>query len=626
MPNELLELISESDPKRQEIVERYKYASEHFASWNTEAKEDYEFALGDQWTDEDRQALKDQARPCLTFNRIRPIINIVSGYQRENSARIKVNPEGGEDRIFSEVMDRAIKFVEKISHLNHKMGYWFDDGCYCGKGWLEGIITYDKDPIRGELQFKQRTPYQILPDPDFKEYDLNDGCRYCFKVVKLTKAELLDLYPGKKTVIENLDNDTSDDPTQTIVGGVLLEGDSDDYGNKSALTTITQEGGSEDDEESEFDNDEKFTVKEYWHLKMVDKFFVIEKDNGEPRRFDKKEEAEVFITSQGFGKIIERKVPEMHVSALCAGWLLQDDKLSPFEPYYSGYSFFRFMADWAPNSEDEVLRVQGITRPLKDPQREKNKAKSQNLHILNTQANSGWVIDDNALTPEGSKKLEEMGAKPGIVIKKKPGSEVREILPKGPNAGMIQREEKADEEFKQVIGVNPDLLGLQENTASGRAIGLRIKQAVLSLTRLFANYRYSKEIIGKFILEMVPMLFDEKKLIKIIGPQYMGKALDPEKYPEGLKDGHIAAFLTMVKDNKYDVFVAEADQNATMRYEIFQELTELLKAGAPIPMDLLVDYMDLPNSEEVKQKIKQQQQMQMQMAAAQGAAKGTPGA
>lgn len=124
------------------------------------------------------------------------------------------------------------------------------------------------------------------------------------------------------------------------------------------------------------------------------------------------------------------------------------------------------------------------------------------------------------------------------------------------------------------------------------------------------------------MLEMVPMLFDTKKLMKVLGPDYMRKALDPEKYPSGLSEGNIAAFLQMVQDNKYDVFVAEADQNATIRYEIFQELTALLKAGAPIPMDLVIDYLDLPNSEEVKQKVKQQQQMQL--AAAQGAAKGQP--
>jgi len=619
MPDETLQEIEKNDPMRREIIDRFKYASDHYAPWTEEAKEDYDFALGDQWSEEDRQALADQGRPCLTFNRIRPLINLVTGYQRENTARIKVNPEGGEDRIFSEVMDRTIKAIDKWSHLTYKLGYFFDDGCYCGKGFLEAILDYQKDPIRGELHFKQRSPYQILPDPDNLEYDLNWG-RYCFKAVKLSKAELKELYPKKKDIIDNFLED-NDDPSVSAPGVILKEGDDDDYGNRPNTTTVTKE--EDGDDESDFDDDEKFLVKEYWHTKMVDRFFVIDKENGEPKKFEKKEEADLFVTSQAFGKVIERRVPEMHVSAMCAGWILQEDELSPFEPYYSGFPFFRLLADWAPNAASETFRVQGMVRPLKDPQREKNKSKSQNLHILNTQANSGWVGDDNALTPEGWTQLEKMGSKPGITVKKKPGAELREILPKGPNAGMIQREEKADEEFKQISGINPDLMGFQEGTSSGRAISMRIKQAILALVRLFSNYRYSKEIIGNFLLQMVPMLFDDKKLMKVIGPEYMKKALDPEKYPQGLNEGHIKAFLTMVADNKYDVYVTEADQNSTIRFEIFQELTELLKAGAPIPVELLIDYMDLPNSEEVKQKVKEQQAQQL--AAAQ-AAKGQPAA
>ncbi len=592
------------DALRKEIDRNFRRCNKHYEAWEKEAKEDYKFALGDQWTEEDRHKLSEQGRPALTFNRIRPIINIVSGYQRENSARIKVNPEGGEDRIFSEVMDRVIKAVDKWSHFNHKAGYWFDDGCYCGKGWLEAIIEYNKDPIRGEIKFKQRSPYQIKIDPEYNEYDLNEGCAYVFKVVRLTKERLKELYPGKTKWIDGFVKD-NDDRVENGDGVMAEDRDGtsqdDNYGNDPNKRSYQKSSPGDDDV-----NDGKYTVKEYWRPKMVKKFFVINKEDGEPERFDTKDEADAFIAQQAFGKVIERSVPEMWVAAYVCGYVLQDEK-SPFEPYYSGFPFFRFLADWAPNAEDEVLRVQGMVRPLKDPQREKNKSKSQYLHILNTQANSGWIGDEDGLTDAAWKKLEEMGSKPGITVRKKKGFEIREIQPKGPSQAHLIREEKAEQEFKEISNVNPDLMGLQEGTASGRAISMRIKQAVLALVRLFSNYRYSKEIVGLFILQMIPMVFDTKKFKKVLGPEYMGKAIDKEKYKDGLTEGVLDAFLTMVKDNKYDVYVAEADQNSTIRYEIFQELTELLKAGAPIPIELIVDYMDLPNSQEVKEKIKEAQ-------------------
>lgn len=612
------ETIAGPTSLRKEIRSRYKACVEFYGPWVEEAKSDYEFALGDQWDDADRQQLKKESRPCLTFNRIRPLINIISGYQREHSARIKVNPEGGEDKIFSEIMDKALHFIDKVSHLTYTLGYQFDDGCYVGKSFLEAYKSYDKDPIRGELKFILCSPYQIMPDPDFRGYDLNDGCRYCFKVKRYRKAELLELFPDKKTVINGFKEDT-DDLTKNL-DLAAVEGDKDDYGNQPNKTTVVSPSG-ETGSEPDIAEDVKFTLKEYWRFKREAKWFVIDAVEGDPRSFDKKAEAEAFAASQGDAfKVIERQVNVMWVADLCCGVILQDMQ-TPFEEDYNGYPFFRFLADWAPNAEKELYRVQGMVRQLKDPQREKNKAKSQGLHILNTQANSGWIADDDALSVTDFEKLEKMGSKPGIVIKKKKNSELREILPKTQNQGHVLREQQADEEFKQISNVNPDLLGLQDQQTSGKAMQLRIKQAILALSRLFANYRYTKEIIGNFILSVVPTLFDDKKLARVIGPDYMRKAIDPQKYPQGLNNGHLKAFLQMIRDDRYDLMVAEADSQSSIRYETFTELIELAKTGAPIPPDLFIDYMDMPNSDEVKQRVIQYAQQQMAAAAA---AKGAP--
>jgi hypothetical protein len=600
------------DSLRKEISDRFKYCTDHVKDWDKVAKEDMAFGLGEQWTEEEKQVLKEQARPAFTFNRIKPIINIISGYQRENSSRIKVSPEGGEDKVFSEVIDRVIKAIDKVSHLGYKMSYWFDDGLFVGKGWMEAVLTYENDPIKGELRFLQRTPYQILIDPDFNEYDLNEWPRaqYLFKVVRLTRDILKELYPKRKDLIDGFVNDTDD----IIINGsgMMQEGGKDDYGNRPNKGSAANRTNTSDNE-SGLTRDNKFTVKEYWRPKLVDRFFVIDKDTSEPRKYTTRQEAEAFIAQQQFGKLITRQVPEIWVATSVCGFTLQDI-VSPFEPFYDGYPFFRFLADWTPSADTEELKVQGVVRSLKDPQREKNKAKSQNLHILNTQANSGWIGDEEALSPEGWKQIEKMGSKSGIAVRKKKGYELREILPKGPNAGQIRREQDADAEFKQISAVNPDLMGMQEGTSSGKAISLRIRQAVLSLVRVFHNYRYSKEIVGTFILQMIPALFDEKKVMKVIGPQYARNATNPELYPEGLNEGHIKAFLMMVKDNKYDLFVSEADQNKTIRYEIFNDLLELAKIRPEVPVELLIDYMDISNSEEVKKKVQEARAMAIQAA------------
>jgi hypothetical protein len=593
------------DDLKSEILARYRICETHYRDWLEAAEDDYSFTLGEQWTENELQQLKNQNRPALTFNRIKGLLNIVSGYQRENSARIRVTPEGGEDKVFSEVMDKCVKFIDKIGSLNYKLGYVFDDGLICGKGYLEAIINYDRDPVRGDLIFKIVSPFKVFVDPECREYDLNDGAEYLFKVEKFTKRKLIEMFPHKKRIVEDFRTDNDDVSDNMSI--VDIEGDKDNYGNNPNKVSVVRRDDLDDS--YQFLPDAKFTLKEYWYKKYVDKYFVVDVETGEPRKFDTEEEAGSFIMSQLQGEqessanVIKRKVCEMWVASMVCGQILQD-VISPFEPLYSGFPIFQFIADWCPNSKKESLRIQGMTRPLKDPQKEKNKSKSQYLHIVNTQANSGWIGDDDALSEEGWQKLEQMGSTPGVVVRKRRGRDMTQIQGQFPGQGHLVREQQADEEFKQISNINPDLLGMQDKTSSGRAIALRIKQAVMALVRIFNNFKFTKECIGKFIMDMIPEIVDEKRIVKIVGAKYMAVTRN-EQYPDGITEGVLYAFLQLVKDHRYDVEVTEADATSTIRYEIFEQLTELAKSGYPIPPSVMVDYMGIQNSEEVKKEIQQ---------------------
>lgn len=605
---------------KEELLDRYKFAQAHYAEWISAAAEDYRFALGQQWDEDDLETLKAQGRPAMTFNRIKPIINLMGGYQRENTARIKVSPEGGEDLIFSEIMDRALKAVDKWSHFNYHLGYVWDEGTIVGKSFIEASLDYNKDPIRGELQFNLIDYDIVLPDPNNKSYDMNAG-DFLIKNVKLTKARLKSLFPKKKALIDGFVSD-NDDEVENGMGALLELGPDNDYDNREGtMVQRTVQSDQPDDAESEYEEDAQFTLKEYWYKKYVTRYFCVDPETKQPVKHKTKAEAEAYVEKYPGLQIIERTVSEIWVADYCAGFILQD-VISPFEPFYSGFPIFRFIAEWAPSAKSEKLRTQGITRQLKDPQMEYNKSISQNLHILNTQANSGWIGFKDDLSPQGWKDLEAMGSKPGVVIKTvNKDATLREILPKAPNMGMIERRQMASEEFKQISGFNPDLLGLQEGGSdSGRAISLRIKQGVMSLVRMFWNFRYTKEIISDFILQVLPTLVDADGLAKILGQKFMA-GYQSQDMPEGLTTGHLKAYLQMISDHKYNIEVSEAGQTATSRYETLTQLLELAKVGLGLPPDVLMEYMDIPNIEDVKKRVMAFQQQQQALLAQKNAGK-----
>ena len=106
----------------KEIERKVRLYLQKENGWREEAREDFKFALGDQWSQSDRDLLKKEGRPCLTFNKIEPLLDLVGGWQRENSMRIRIYPEGGEDKIFSEIGDRCLKAIDKWTKLNYNDG------------------------------------------------------------------------------------------------------------------------------------------------------------------------------------------------------------------------------------------------------------------------------------------------------------------------------------------------------------------------------------------------------------------------------------------------------------------------------------------------------------------------
>ena len=614
----------EEDELQEEIDANFCLAEDAHREWIEEAKEDIEFKSGTQWTPEDKATLEDQGRPCLTFNKIRPVVKLLTGHFIQNSSRIQVSPEGGEDQRFAETADRAIQFIDEQSQLEFNLGYLFSGGETTGRAYLELYMDYEKDPIFGELRsLYHGKPGTIYVDPRCNTYDINQSAQFVFKLVKKSKSELKELYPDKEKEIDDIYQD-SENPSYGTPG---KEGDRNNYGiapgtNKTGINSYTPD--------SDKPTLKQYHVKEYWRNKLVDRWFAYFIDTGDMVKFDTEEEmnAEIekrhqaYIAGGGMPGLWnpitkKRQRKEMWVAVRCGHQILANGK-SPFEPHYTGYPFFQFIADWTPEAENEVDAIQGIVRGLKDPQREKNKSRSQFLHIINTAANSGWIGDNDALDINKRDELRSFGSTPGITIWKKPGSSLQRIEPVAAPMSQQVREKAASDDFKEVSGINSDLLAVDESSnPSGKAIALRIRQAITILEPDFRNFRYTKKLIGTCLMQIFPTIFDVAKLKKILGEQFMTA--------NGVDDVYLKVFLVMIEDMKYNIKVAEHGDTKTSREETFEDLMGLMEKGIQIPFEIMAEYMTIPNKQEVIGKVVQYQQAQAQAAQAQAGAPGMPG-
>jgi hypothetical protein len=205
-----------------------------------------------------------------------------------------------------------------------------------------------------------------------------------------------------------------------------------------------------------------------------------------------------------------------------------------------------------------------------------------------------------------------MGSTPGIVIRKQNPGQLDKIEATGNGSqGQMLRAETAFNDIKEISGVNSDLLAMSDKNSSGRAIALRIKQAITILVPYFRNFRYTKEMVGSAVFAMLPSIFDVDQLKKVVGQKYMEE--------NKVNEGQLAAFLTQIADGKFDIDITEADNSSTIRAETFDNLMEMAKNGMPIPPDVILQFSNIPNLDAILEKIQAYATQQAGGGAAPGA-------
>lgn len=110
----------------------FRESVEYITDWRKEAHECFDFVMGKQWSPGDIERLKKMGRPVVTINKIKPLVNILSGYQRNNRNDIDFLPRTNDDASLCEVRKAMTKYVMDRSNYDVEESIVFEKGCICG--------------------------------------------------------------------------------------------------------------------------------------------------------------------------------------------------------------------------------------------------------------------------------------------------------------------------------------------------------------------------------------------------------------------------------------------------------------------------------------------------------------
>lgn len=542
-----------------------------------EADTDTRFHAGDQslWNDLYGN-LPANRRRQFNFNRIRRIINMISGYQRRNRKSTIVTPVENADAETADQFTKILMWINQQEGILETISESFEGSLVTGMNLLHVWVDYRSDPISGNIKVDNCSYNSFLIDPYFRKPDLSD-CRAIWKRSFLTKRECISLMPahGEEILgLIGLDSGTGRD------GKFQFMPESYNYGMKNLLT-----------------------YDEFWYRDYRTQKMLADTQTGETMEWpsgDNEDQLKLFLKTYPQVAVIEQEIPTVRLAVVIQGKVFYDGPnpmgvdLYPFVPVFSYY---------APQMPYFPTRVQGVVRGLRDPQYLYNRRKIIELDILESQINSGYIYKENALVnPKDIWQLAGQGK--GLALKEEANmSDVVQIQPPQVPPSMIELSKIMGQEIQEISGVNEELLGSAMDDKAGVLSMLRQGAGLTTLQVLFDHLDRAQKLLGNLMLNLVQTNFTPGKVQKILE----GKQPSPQFYSKAF--------------GKYGCTVEEGLNTTTQKQMQFAQLLQLKELGVPIPDEEILEAATLQNKkqliESIQQSRQQQQQMQqMQMQAA----------
>lgn len=560
----------------------FKQDRSHSEDWRRDAETEFDFVAGRQWSAEDIATLREQMRPTVAFNRIAPVISAVSGTEVTNRQEVRYLPRTQGDAAPNEMLTAAAQWFRDECNAEDEESDAFWDCLVCGMGWTESRMDFETDQDGAPL-IDRVDPIEMYWDANAKKRNIEDA-RRIWRVKKVSIDEAISLVGH---------SDVDDDDFDAAWANFDDRGNKDETRQEARFYRPTK-GGSEKDTP-----DDLITLVEcqWWERETI---YVVAGEMGQAD----------FLTSEDW-ETLEDRLEEMgqplpkyatqtrrkYFRAWIGSKVLADPDEAPFGDHFS----YQAITGYRDRNKGTFY---GLVRSMKEPQIWANKFLSQTMHILNTSAKGGAIVEEQVFSDE--REAEKNWARPEAFVKVKPGtlsnSNGPKLIPK-PQTGLPPQlsalMEFSLQSIRDASGVNLELLGLKEQEQAGVLEAQRKKQAMAVLAVVFDSLRRYRKNQGKLLLWLISNFVSDGRLIRVA------------------EDNQPAKYLPFVRDPSYvtyDVIVDDAPSSPQQKELTWAVLTQMLPMVkdqmTPELYSVILDYSPLPTSAVEKIKLAMQKAQQ----------------
>jgi hypothetical protein len=530
----------------------------------------------EQWPESIRKQREAEGRPCLTIDKLGPVIRQVVNDARQNKPSIKVHPVDSQgDPKTAEIINGLIRNIESTSNADVA----YDTSVECAVGGGFGYIrvgmdyAYDDSFDMDITIDRVPNPLSVYGDPNSTAADGSDW-NVAFVVDRVPKDEFKKRYP--KAGITDWDSDAWDTAGEWL-------------------------------------NSDGVLVAEYWTREEYEKTIVKTSDGRTFSEDQLTEDEDLALALEaGLIQIVGTRSTKCYrvMQRIMTGAEILSERewpgrYIPISPVY-GDEF------WI----DGKRYLRSLINGAKDAQQMLNFWRTSGTELVALAPRVPFIGKKGAFDHDQERWQTANVRSHAYLEYEGPDAPQRQPLDSGIAAGSMQEALNASDDIKSITGIYDASLGARSNETSGRAILARQREGDVSTFHFIDNLSRAIRHTGRIIIDLIPHVYNAARIVRIIGEDGSQQAqavnqpapeMDERGQPKVDEMGNAIMAIHDLTVGKYDLTVSTGPNYTTQRQETADQMMQLIQAypaAAPLVGDILVKSLDWQGADEIAERIR----------------------
>lgn len=526
---------------------------------------------GNIFSEEEKKDYKKKGKILVTNAELIPKLNALEAMQIAGRRTGVIIPEGSEDAPQVEVINRLLLSVKSATNFGQESTNTFIDGMISGYPqwmWFDRPQRSGYDWNNNRVLDIYHPPWDsIIPDPNFKRQDFQDGQRLT-RLCLFDKELLKRTYPKRSDEIEA--KISLPQLESATFGSTLYTSNERDILFNKAKTASQA-----------YDQTGQILVIERLHFVFTEAEIWVSPMNNKPQILPEEwsqEEIESWKQNNPDYQMMKREVRILWVTTTTTtGLLLENARHWYQENEFPAEIFIPKMLNNRPH---------GMVEYLRGPLKAKNVARIEHLHSLRL-ANDN-IVKVKSGSVENAKDLPAEIAKSGGIIvidEDKEMADVEFVMNRREQTAWADASNQFQDDMDRIFLDRNVEGGAQSSQESGKVVGKRIEQGQAKQSPYFDSYNFFDLRCTKKTLKMIPYRLTGYHINRYVNEDNV-PGVDEFNKPE--KFDWVTGAVTVVKNNlagsRYDYREAQGDNSITgkeFELKVFQEILKNILPAIP---------------------------------------------